>query len=310
MRNRFSQKNFISLNLGGGAARGYAHIGVIKCFEEERIPFHGIIGVSMGAIVGNVYATVPEAEFLEERMIDLIKSENFRTSPIGTWTRTMEQKPANLLNKMNQFYAQTGIAGRIFLAPGILPQEGIEATLHPYIADINIENTRLPFATVAVDLAQGNLHVFDSGPMRPAVLASAALPLVFPPQVIDNTQYTDGGVLDKVGIDSAHLLGVQKMIAVDVSDEDLPEAMIKNSLDVMLRSEEISSRFRRLKQLQKADVVIQPIKGNIHWADYNAYRELIDQGYENTCAEIERIRDALKLTHPFKRFFSFFNRLK
>ena len=163
-------------------------------------------------------------------------------------------------------------------------------------------------AIIAVDLITGQKVIFEKGSLRETVTASSAMPLVCPPKVIYGVPYVDGGILDKVGIDTAHDMKIPYTIAVDVSNEKLNESMLRNALDVILRTEEISSVHRRKKQLEKATVLIQPIVGNIHWADYSSHKELVELGYEAAKAKIEEIREKLKLNSLFKKSFTFFRK--
>lgn len=294
----------ISLNLGGGAARGYAHIGAIRAITENRIPFTHLVGVSMGAIVGAVYAVTPDVDFLENRMVELVNSKAFRESIIGTWSRNMNESARSFMKRAQKFYNSTGILSRFFLAPGVIAQAEIHRLMDPFLANIRIENTRVKFACAAVDIKEGNLKVFTGkSPLRASVLASAAMPLIFPPQRVDGHLYVDGGVLDKIGIESARSLGVRKIIAIDVSDEQLPDQIPRSAFDVFLKTEEITSMHRRNAQLSKASIVLKPIRGNYHWAEYSAYQEFIEMGYECVTENISNIREALQMTNPFRKIF-------
>ncbi len=294
----------IFLNLGGGAARGFAHIGVLSCLREAGIPFDEIIGVSMGAIVGSVYALNPDVEYTRERIVSLALSKKFQESPIGTWTRRANENQRSFFDRAKNLYTNTNMVKRFFLSPGILEEKQINDVLYPYIPDIAIGTTRIPFYIVAVDLGAGKTRIFQGKDrLRDAVIASASMPMVFPPRHIDGRYYADGGVLDKIGIDAAEELGAEFILAVDVSDEKLPDAKLRSGMDVMLRTEEIASLYRREQQLKRADIVIQPIQGNIHWADYSKYRELIDMGYEGTRERLDEIQDKLHLLTWRRRFF-------
>lgn len=299
----------VSLNLGAGAARGLAHLGALKVFEENKIPYDVLIGVSMGSIIGSMYSVVPDIDYVIYRAKELLHSQAFQDSIMGTWTSTLQANTRGVLKKFSNIYTKTGMVGRFLLGPSIISQADFERPLFPHIADISIENTRIPFVTVAVDLESGASRVFDKGSMRQAVLASSAMPMVCPPQHIDDNLYVDGGVLDKLGVETARKLGIKKTIVIDVSNEELPEAMIQTGLDVMIRTEDIASQYRRKSQLKKATLHIHPIKGNVHWADYGAWRELIDMGYEETRNHIEDIRDVVGVSNPFRRFFAMFKRM-
>lgn len=305
---RHYNKRGITLSLGGGAARGFAHVGAIYALKEAKIPFDMIIGISMGAIVGSVYSLVPDIDFTRDRLVDMLHSDGFKESLIGTWSATFGSRSRNILASLNRMLTQTNVIGKMFFSKGLLDLEGIDKVLFPYLPNISIKYTRIPFACAAVDLLSGDLKIFlGENNLRQAVLASASMPLVFPPRQIDGKEYVDGGVLDKIGIDTASKLRARFLIAVDVSDENLPEKKSTNALDVMLHTEEIASLYRRNKQLTRADVLIQPITGVHHWADYGAWQEFLDMGYEATRDKIEEIRSKLRIM-SFKKYFTMFKR--
>ena len=299
----------ISLNLGGGSARGFAHIGVIRCLLKEKVPFDMIIGISAGATVGAIYSSKPDVDHLEATMLDMINSPEFQGSLLGNFTKRINQdEDENILKRINKLYAKTSLLGKMLLTTGMMSQEEIEDILYKYIPNIDISDTYIPLSIVTVNLVTGKKHVFQEGSLREAVIASSAMPLVCPPRIINGTPFVDGGVLDKVGIDTSYDMQIPYTIAVDVSNETLNKSMIANAIDVILRTEEIASVYRRKKQIAQATVLIQPIVGNIHWADYSSHKELIERGYEATQAKIEEIREKLKLTSAFKKIFTFLNR--
>ena len=141
--------------------------------------------------------------------------------------------------------------------------------------------------------------------LRSAVVASASMPLIFPPEKIDGEWYVDGGVLDKLGIETAARIGADRLIVVDVSDEKLPDNLPRSGFDVMLKTEEIASEHRRSLQLARAKLVVRPIRGNYHWADYSAAEAFVQMGYEATQDKMSDIRAIA----TGKRVFGFLRRI-
>ncbi|MDH5720920.1 MAG: patatin-like phospholipase family protein [Spirochaetia bacterium] len=297
------RKNRISLNLGGGAARGFAHIGVIRALNEEKIPYDMIIGVSMGAVVGSIYCENPDIENLEKVGLKIVEAEKFKESILGSWHKDSSQSARNILKILNSLYKKTGIIGKILLSTGILNDEDIEELLGCFIPDISFEKMKFPFACVGVCLEEGETRIFNKGSVKDAVLASASLPLVFPPKEIDGLNYIDGGVIDKVAIDASEELNIDFTIVSDVSNENIKKPIIRNGLDIMFFIEETASKYRKKRQLEKATVIIKPVHKDIHWSDYSSSKELIESGYETTRKQIEEIRHKLNLKNPFKKWF-------
>ena len=281
----------ISLNLGGGAARGFAHIGAIRALTENDIPINQLIGISMGAICGGVYSVMPEVDFLEKRMKQLIDFEPFKNSVVGSWTSSQEENPRNIVRRAQKIFTSTNILRRIFTATGVLTAAEVNGVLHPFLADVAMQSTEIPFATAAVNIRTGDLRVFrGTDRLRQAVVASASMPLIFPPERIGSESYVDGGVLDKLGIETAARIGAERVVVIDVSDENLPDTTPKSGFDVILKTEEIASEHRRNMQLQRASLVVRPIRGNYHWADYSAADEFMLMGYEATSDHMAEIK--------------------
>lgn len=299
----------VSLNLGGGGARGVAHIGVLKALAENNINFDIIIGVSMGALIAANYAACLDIDEVESLFTDYIESEEFKHSLLGTWRADnydeVTSRGKRFLLKFSRLYKQTELYGRMLLAPGILDEDDIDKTIFPLIPNVKFSDLKMPFACIAVNLESGKRQIFNEGPIRKAVLASLSMPLVFPPVQINGNFFTDGGIVDRIGVDSALELGVKKIIAVDVSNDFFEQKKMKTAIDIMLRSEEISSIYRKNYQLRQASVVIKPLQESIHWADYHNYREIIDCGYAST---MEKMDEIIALTRPKKTIFGFFKK--
>ncbi|MES0488561.1 MAG: patatin-like phospholipase family protein [Leptospirales bacterium] len=296
-------KPIISLNLGGGGTRGLAHIGVLKALHENKIEFDLIIGVSMGAIIGLNYALDPDPVSVEKKILNHLSSSEFRDTLLGSWRQADKKTGRNLLLRINRVYKQTGLIGRLLLTKGVLSEEDIEAALFPIIPDVQFSSLKKPFICTAVNLTKGAISVFKEGSTRNPVLASASMPLVFPPVFIGGDPHSDGGVLDKIGIETAHSVGVKSIIAVDVSNNQGWKRKIATGIDVMIRADEISAVYRKNNQLKKANIIINPIKEDVHWADYSSAKTIIDSGYESTIEMIPEIRKKIKKIKT--RFFFF-----
>ncbi|MDH4198853.1 MAG: patatin-like phospholipase family protein [Spirochaetia bacterium] len=304
-----SRKSFrVSLNLGGGGARGLAHLGVLRALQENKVKFDILIGVSMGALIAAHYAYTLDIDEVENHIINHINKDVFKHSLLGTWRsddhREMVSRSKKFLLKFNRLYKQTELYGRLLLAPGILDDDDIQDVVYPLIPNVRFSDLKMPFACVAVDLESGKPKIFDQGPLRKPVLASLSMPLVFPPVQIEEGLYTDGGIVDRVGVDSAFILGVQKIIAVDVSNDFFERKKIKTALDIMLRSEEISSIYRKNYQLKQAAIVIKPVHAPIHWADYHNYESIIESGYNSTMEKMVEIKALVRSQKSIIRFFT------
>lgn len=172
----------IGLVLGGGGSRGIAHIGVLEVLDREKIPVDLIVGTSMGAIVGSLYAAGISPATIIERMGRL--------------------RGTNLFS-MNLFSARSR-------------QRSLEEQLAPALAGKTFADLNIPTIVMAVDMVTGEEIAIKQGPIMPAVLASSAVPAVFPAVKINGMQLADGGVIDSLATHIAYQYNMDKIIAVDV----------------------------------------------------------------------------------------------
>lgn len=172
----------IALVLGGGGSRGIAHIGVLEVLEQEGIPIDLIVGTSMGAIIGALYAS---------------------GVPLSTVIKRMEAIQGTNLFSMNLFSARAR-------------QRSVEQQLAPALGDKTFADLSIPLVVMAVDMVSGKEVALDSGTVMTAVLASSAVPAVFPAVEINGMHLADGGVIDSLATHAAYERGAERIIAVDI----------------------------------------------------------------------------------------------
>lgn len=240
----------IALVLGGGAARGFAHVGVIRALEQEKIPIDMIIGTSVGSLIGAIYANDQNCFELEWTAFALEKDTLF---------------DYGILN------AITGM--------GMAKGEKLEDFVRTKITTKNIENLKLPFAAVATDLNRGTRVVLDSGPVAKAVHASCAIPGVFEPVNHQNRLLVDGGVVDNIPIAVAREKGADIVIAVDIS-ENVQNYNITNVVDVMIQAVNIMFDENVKYRKKEADVLITPAVGNVAMLDFSQKKRCMQAGIE------------------------------
>lgn len=294
MRNWFTKKK-VGLALGGGAARGLAHIGVLQAFEESDIQIDLIAGTSMGAIIGAMYATNPDLKLLRERMSAYIQSDLFKKARLDF---VVEHK--NELEGEGLFYRFSQLARKkIFFAVAMtmvsfVSQETRDKSLSFLLSDTNIEDTRLPFATVALDLLSGKEIVIKSGSMLKAIAATCALPGILPPVEYNGMKLVDGGWINSIPVCPAKELGADLVIAVDVGSDFSKIEQLDSGLDVVLRADTATRNALSHLQLKQANIVICPAVGINHWADFSRADEIIAKGRDAALKRIPEIKKMLK----------------
>ncbi len=240
----------IALVLGGGAARGFAHVGVIRVLEQEKIPIDMIVGTSVGSLIGAIYAYDMNSFELE-------------------WTAFSLEKD-NILDY-----------GLLSTITGMGPVKGdrLEEFVKNKVPVANIENLKLPFAAVATDLNRGTRVVIDRGPVAKAVRASSAIPGVFNPVEHQGRLLVDGGVVDNIPSDVAREKGADIVIAVDIS-ENVVNFNITNVVDVMLQAVTIITSENTKYKKKDADVLITPAVGNVGTFDFTQKKHCMQAGIE------------------------------
>lgn len=253
----------IALVLGGGAARGFAHVGVIRALEQEKIPIDLIVGTSVGSLIGAIYAGDTNSFELE-------------------WT-------AFALEKDNVFdYAIMSA----FTGMGPVKGDKLEEFVKTKVPVANIEGLKLPFAAVATDLNRGTRVVLDRGSVARAVRASSAIPGVFNPVEHQGRLLVDGGVVDNIPIAVAREKGADIVIAVDIS-ENVTNFNITNLVDVVMQSVNIMFNENVGFHKKDADILISPAVGNVAMLDFTQKKRCMQAGIEAAQKAMPEIKEKI-----------------
>ncbi len=268
----------IGLALGGGSARGLAHVGVLEWLDEHRIPIDAVAGTSMGGLIGGSYATgIPVREIARltsETDWDAVLSTEAPFED-ATFRRKQDRRafPAGL---------EFGVRRGLWLPRSLNPGQRIALLLDsftlPYSALPTFDALPTPFRCVAFDINRSESVVLDRGVLAEAMRASMALPGIFPPVMIDGRLLVDGGFLDNVPVEAARQLRVDVVIAVDVtrSPAATPDvtafSMLGRTVDAVM-----TAGARR--NLAAADVVVTPDIAGLTSMDWNAVDEWRRRGY-------------------------------
>jgi NTE family protein len=295
----------VGLALGGGAARGLAHIGVLQALEEAEVPVQMLTGTSMGAIIGAMYAADPRIDLLQERMLEYLSSDIFRKARLDF---VVERK--NNVDGEGLFFRFSQLARKkIFFTLAMtmisfVSQETRNKSLEFLLPDIEIEATKLPFAAIALDLDSGKEVVIKSGSLRKAVAATSALPGILPPVEYNGRQLVDGGWINAVPIDPARNLGADIVIAVDVGSNLVEQGDSSSGLDIVFRADAAARNALSNLQLQQADLIVCPSVGITHWADFSHADQIIANGRDTTLRRMADIKALLKSKSKFNLFKS------
>ncbi len=302
----FWKRKRIGLALGGGGARGLAHIGVLRALEREGIPIDLIVGTSIGALVGGAYASGISPDELEKKVEMYLNSAEFRSSTMKTFEKAHTKEELGLGQKIQAHLRSWFYLIQAMFKPGILSNEDFQKTIDYFIPDIQIEETRIPFRAVSTDLASGEQITLSHGSLRQAVLASCAVPGAFAPLKEGEKLLSDGGITCLVPTSVARKEGADIVISVAV-DRCVSLEEPRNVVDVYYRVSEIMGEKLRQYELKDADVVIQPLVGDSHWSNFSQAMHLIDEGERAAMEKLDEIRQVMP---GIKNWFRFKKRPK
>jgi len=296
----------IGLALGGGGARGFAHIGAIKVLKREGISPDIIVGTSVGSIVGGALASGMTVEQVEERAHSFLESDLYASSELKAMGDAESGEEQRLSRRIQSYFkTKIRLVGALY-KPGILPMSDMEEFINYFIPDIRMEETVIPFRTVATDLKGGEGVLLKEGSLRRSIMASSAVPGALPPVEIDGRQLSDGGIICTVPSRYAREQGAGVVIAIAVDRHIALTSELQTAVDIFVRAGEIQGVHLEEYDLESADLVIRPELGSIHWTDFSHSQELISMG---EAAAMERIAEIRKLAKPGWRV-RFMDRMK
>jgi NTE family protein len=249
----------IALALGGGAARGFAHVGVIKALEAQGIVPDIIVGTSAGSVVGALYAAGYNG--FELQQVSMKMDEN----QVSDWS---------LPNR------------------GMIKGEALQDFINRAVHNLTLEKLKKVFAVVATDLSSGEMIVFRTGNTGMAVRASSSVPGIFQPVSINGREYVDGGLVSPVPVRVARSLGADFVIAVDISDKP-QHSKTESSIDVLLQTFNIMGQTISRNELKEADLVIRPVTPGISSTDFKDKHQAVLQGEKAVADILIELKDKL-----------------
>jgi NTE family protein len=254
----------IGLALGGGAARGFAHIGVIKALEAQGIVPDIVVGTSAGSVVGALYAAGNNGFELQRIAMDMDEAA------ISDWALPFFSKVS-----------------------GVLKGDALQNYVNKAVKNAPIERLKIPFGAVATDLNTGKPILFQRGNTGQAVRASSSVPSVFQPVKIGTHSYVDGGLVAPVPVKFAKDMGADFIIAVNISTQTEAQAAA-SSLEVLMQTFSIMGQRLNFFELKEADIVIAPALGAMGGSDFAGRNRAILAGEQAAAAMMPQIKAKLR----------------
>ncbi len=294
-------KPTIGLALGGGGARGAAHIGALQSLHASGIRFDRIVGTSAGAVVGAMYAATQDPDWIEKRFRDFIESPEFEA--LGTMRMVKDQDPHSPFGQLAKKVRDQFIIVMSLNRSSILKREKLKAAFGFLLPVHTFEELKIPLEVTATDLQTGKLTVYTSGDLLEAVVKSGSIPGYVEPTIEGETLMVDGGV----GMPNPMPLLKGKVdisITVDIIKRVRSKVTELNIYNILQRSEEITFNILTEKDVAGADVVIRPDVEGIHWSEFDQFDTILINGTRAAEEAVSRIQAIIKLKS------SWFTRLK
>ncbi|WP_407731004.1 patatin-like phospholipase family protein [Pseudomonas helleri] len=293
----------IGLVLSGGAARGLAHVGVLKALEEQGIHIDAIAGTSMGAVIGGLYASGYKIDELEKLALSIDWQEALSDSP------AREDVPFRRKQDDRDFLVRQKLSfrddGSLGLPLGVIQGQNLALLLESLLAhssDVrDFDKLPIPFRAVATDIVSGEKVVFRKGHLPQVIRASMSIPAVFAPVEINGQLLVDGGMVDNIPVDVAREMGVDLVIVVDIGTPLRGRKELNTVFDILNQSITLMTRSNsevQLATLKPDDVLIKPSLASIGATDFGRSEEIINAGYratqilENRLASLRQPADA------------------
>ncbi len=282
--------------LGGGGARGIAHLGVMQIIGESGVQTEQIVGVSMGSLVGAMCAVEPDIQRVQAKAIELLHSPIFKqrcAKVFGaappkteeTWEGYFAwyERLKKAINTHRTFARATN-------GPSLMSDNVLNEAIDYLLPDIDLTELPTRLSIVAVDLLSGHRIVLEKGSLRRAVRASTSIAGFFPPIEWDGMLLCDIGTVNSIPVTIARSYASDLTIAVDVGQEHTAITQCKTAFEVLMRMEDIGERLMRRHVSKEADVIVRPNVGEISWFDFDHPEKLIAAGREAARKALKPLR--------------------
>jgi len=292
----------VGLVLSGGAARGLAHIGVLKALEEQGVKIDAIAGTSMGAVIGGLYASGYKIDELEKLALAIDWQQALSDAPPRKDIPfRRKQDDRDFLVKQRLSFRDDGSLG---LPLGVIQGQNLALLLESLLAHASdtrdFDKLPIPFRAVATDIASGEKVVFRKGHLPQVIRASMSIPAVFAPVELDGRLLVDGGMVDNIPLDIVREMGVDMAIVVDIGTPLRNRKQLATVVDVLNQSITLMTRRNseeQLASLHRDDILVQPPLSSFGVTDFGRAQDMIDAGYRATrlldprLASLRRVND-------------------
>ncbi len=294
-RKAIEPRGFV-LALGGGGGRGLAHLGVLEALEEHGLKPEAIVGTSIGALFGAMYALEPDIKRMRNRVEALLHSDAFSRLALPDLTEA-ETADHTWLGKLTAAARQSVLYARAAKGTALTDTEALLNLVQTLCEGKGFSDIRIPLFATTVQFPSGEIEIFSKGNLPRAIAASMAIPGVFEPVEISGQHFVDGGLACELPAKEAKMLAKpgQLIVAVNVGgrpNPDLRPSTVIGMLDWAIR---IKSLYMRQYKAQFADLLIEPVTGFRQWADFSHPDQEIERGRQAALEKMPELMEQLGL---------------
>jgi len=286
--------------LGGGGAKGLAHIGILETLEENGIRPKFVAGTSIGSIIGAIYCLSGTAKGLKEKAKQMIESDEFRHFQLDRFYTDDE----NVFERFKKEVFEKFFFGQLLFKKSHVKIEAAKKLFNGLFSKKTFYDFKIAFSCNALDIQSGEETVFTSGPITEAVWPSCAIPGILPPFVKDRKIFIDGGVVDNVPVEPVKKIGAKTVLAVYLGDR--PKFTEEPDTGYKITQRALSFMRYHFDQriLRLADFVLSPEVAKFHWADFSALDALVQKGRDAVIENLSEIKKLATFWHQCKKLLT------
>ncbi|MBE0432457.1 patatin-like phospholipase family protein [candidate division WOR-3 bacterium] len=289
----------LGIALGGGGARGLAHIGVLEVLEAHGIRPRYVAGTSIGAVVGALYCLQGSAQGLREKARQMISSDEFRDLKLDKFYTRSD----NIITRFRHDLFEKFFLGSLFFKRSHLKHDATRRIFTDMLGQKTFDDCAAGFVCNALDIQSGEEVVFRHGPLAGAVWASCAIPGIFPPCAQGERLLVDGGVIDNIPIKPARSIGAASVLAVYLNKRPAFSGGPSTGYHINQRSFAFMRYHLDQSALAGADLILEPEVSEFHWADFNSIDVLAELGREAANRKIGAIKAISRYRYRFVKIF-------
>ena len=280
----------LGIALGGGGAKGLAHIGVLEVLEEHGIRPTHVAGTSIGSVVGAIYCLQGSTEGLRNSANRMVASEEFKNLELDKFYTNAE----NIFERFRNELFEKFFIGSLLFRKSHTKYDATEKMFGDILGKEQFKDCIIQFTCNALDIQSGEEVVFTEGFLADAVWASCAIPGIFPPFVRGGRIMVDGGVIDNIPIEPVRGIGAKSVLAVYLSKRPMFGGTPNTGLQINQRAYAFMKYHLDQRVLSRADLVIKPDVSEFHWADFSSIDVLIERGRTAAMDSIDSIKSISK----------------